>query len=312
MRSRYCSATSRASHLPARTAVRDRHRGRAARVDHCPPPGAAARARGRFVEPGRSCRPAAGRSRARRRPAATASPRRRRVGQSNGTACVIGSTDAVSSARRASTYSRMARQIVGHRAPSPLREPQPREQRELADFVGGDARHESRIFIPRLSLPTRGGAQFGARPEFATGRATRYSVGSDMTPSGNRFRALVVYLAPAASVRWRSAATAAGGCRTRRRSPRAYSAELSVRFEVSPDRPDDGLGARVPRRRRRSRDRRARSGRSAGRGRAQSRVRACATSTSRTARWSRAAARSISRSSAASASAWAHRARRRP
>ena len=56
--------------------------------------------------------------------------------------------------------------------------------------------------------------------------------------------------------------------------PAAYSAELSVRFEVSARQARDGLGAGIPRRRRRPRDRRARAGRSAGRGRARSGMRA--------------------------------------
>ena len=87
--------------------------------------------------------------------------------------------------------------------------------------------------------------------------------------------------------------------------PAAYSAELSVRFEVSPACRHDGLGAGLPRRRRRARDRRARPGQSAGRRGARSGMRA-ARRRPREPRARRcAAARSISRSSAASASAWA-------
>jgi hypothetical protein len=56
-----------------------------------------------------------------------------------------------------------------------------------------------------------------------------------MTPSGNRFRALLVCLAPALGL----AIGCDGGGRMpdAQTQPAAYSAELSVRFEVSPDRP---------------------------------------------------------------------------
>jgi hypothetical protein len=55
-----------------------------------------------------------------------------------------------------------------------------------------------------------------------------------MTPSGNRFRALVVCLTPVVSL----AFGCEGGGRVpdAQAQPAAYSAELSVRFEVSPDR----------------------------------------------------------------------------
>ena len=56
-----------------------------------------------------------------------------------------------------------------------------------------------------------------------------------MTPSGNRFRALLVCLTPAVCL----AIGCDGGGRMpdAQTQPAAYSAELSVRFEVSPDRP---------------------------------------------------------------------------
>ena len=56
-----------------------------------------------------------------------------------------------------------------------------------------------------------------------------------MTPSGNRFRALLVCLTPAVCL----ALACDGGGRMpdAQTQPAAYSAELSVRFEVSPDRP---------------------------------------------------------------------------
>ena len=63
-----------------------------------------------------------------------------------------------------------------------------------------------------------------------------------MTPSGNRVRALVVYLAQAASVAGMGSVLSFG-CDGGGRAPDAQtppasvSAELSVRFEVSPDRP---------------------------------------------------------------------------
>jgi len=56
-----------------------------------------------------------------------------------------------------------------------------------------------------------------------------------MKPSGNRFRALVVCLAPVAALA--SACDAGGRAQDAQTQPAAYSAELSVRFEVSPDRP---------------------------------------------------------------------------
>jgi hypothetical protein len=61
-----------------------------------------------------------------------------------------------------------------------------------------------------------------------------------MTSSGNRFRALVVYLAQAASVASvaSSACDAGGRVPDAQTQPASVSAELSVRFEVSPDRPD--------------------------------------------------------------------------
>jgi hypothetical protein len=56
-----------------------------------------------------------------------------------------------------------------------------------------------------------------------------------MTPSGNRFRALVVCLAPVAGV---AALSCDGGGRMpdAQTQPAAYSAELSVRFEIGADR----------------------------------------------------------------------------
>jgi len=56
-----------------------------------------------------------------------------------------------------------------------------------------------------------------------------------MLLSGNRFRALVVCLTPALCVA--SACDVGGRMPDAQTQPAAYSAELSVRFEVSPDRP---------------------------------------------------------------------------
>ena len=56
-----------------------------------------------------------------------------------------------------------------------------------------------------------------------------------MTPSGNRFRALVVCLAPVVSLAF--GCDGGGHLPDAQTQPAAYSAELSVRFEVSADRP---------------------------------------------------------------------------
>jgi hypothetical protein len=56
-----------------------------------------------------------------------------------------------------------------------------------------------------------------------------------MTPSGNRFRALVVCLTPVVSLAF--GCDGGGRVPDAQTQPAAYSAELSVRFEVSPDRP---------------------------------------------------------------------------
>jgi hypothetical protein len=56
-----------------------------------------------------------------------------------------------------------------------------------------------------------------------------------MTPSGNRFRALVVCLAPIVSLAF--GCDGGGRMPDAQTQPAAYSAELSVRFEVSADRP---------------------------------------------------------------------------
>ena len=55
-----------------------------------------------------------------------------------------------------------------------------------------------------------------------------------MTPSGNRFRALGVYLTQAVSVAL--SCDAGGRMPDAQTQPAAVSSELSVRFEVSPDR----------------------------------------------------------------------------
>lgn len=54
-----------------------------------------------------------------------------------------------------------------------------------------------------------------------------------MSPSGNRFRALVVCLAPVASVAMTSGCDGAGHVPDAQTQPAAVSAELSVRFEVA-------------------------------------------------------------------------------
>jgi hypothetical protein len=82
------------------------------------------------------------------------------------------------------------------------------------------------MFVARQGL--------GSSPELATARDPRYIVGSDMPHSGNRFRALLVCLAPAVCL----AIACDGGGRMpdAQTQPAAYSAELSVRFEVSSER----------------------------------------------------------------------------
>src|SRR5262249_50983249 len=70
--------------------------------------------------------------------------------------------------------------------------------------------------------------------EFATRHATRYSDGSDMTSSGNRWRALLACLTPALCLA--IGCDGGGHVPDAQTQPAAYSAELSVRFEVSPDR----------------------------------------------------------------------------
>ena len=152
------------SHLPARTpsaiatAVAPRASIGALTIRHLP---SRRRTRGRFAEPGRSCRRGAGRSPAPRRATATASPRLSRVGQSNGTACVIGSIDAVSSARRASTYSRIAPRlsVIAVTSCSDRRKRASNASSRTSSPVIRDM-IESR-FIPRLTAPTPRGSGCG-------------------------------------------------------------------------------------------------------------------------------------------------------
>src|SRR5262245_28751725 len=84
-----------------------------------------------------------------------------------------------------------------------------------------------------------GGVGSGLAPhaKFATKHATRYSVWSDMMPSGNRFRALVVCLAPLVCGALALGCDGGGHMPDAQTQPAAYSAELSVRFEASPDHP---------------------------------------------------------------------------
>ena len=228
-----------------------------------------------------------------------------RVGQSNGTACVIGSTSLVSSARRASTYSRMAPRSPVIARDLVVGQPQAREQRQLANFVGGDPRHGGG-FIPRSRATdteppwTRIFAPLGARTNWPQRAYKRYSDGSDMRLSGNRFRALVVCLCSLGLRR-----DGGGRMPDAQTQHAAYSAELLVRFEVTPDKARDGRRCwdserppPVPRPTCWGWSIRSPPPRPI-------RAACCATPISRTARWSRAAARSISRSWAASASGWA-------
>ena len=315
MRSRYCSATSRAQPLARAHPVRDRDRGRAARVDHRhdarppiarPPPPGPGTIRGtwkKLAVPPRGVRErVVDRQRRLHLVGAGRAVERHRVRHRLDRA-------GVERAQGVDVLEDRA-QIVGHRRDLLVGQPQAREQRELANFVGGDARHGRGLSYHghhRAGTPARFRTRLRGSTEFATRRDTRYSVGSDMTLSGNRFRALVVCLAPAS--RWRSAATAAGACRMRRRSPprtrrscrcASRSAPIARRrsrcWDSAPPPPVprptcSAWSIRWPPPR-------------------PIRDACCATSISRTARWSRAAAPSISRSSAASASAWGVRQRR--
>ena len=264
--------------------------------------------RGRCAAPGRSRRRGAGAFASASSSGSDGRVSSARAGQSNGTACVIGSTSLVSSARRASTYSRMAPRSPVMRATSSSDSRKRREQRQLANFVGGDPRHGAVSYHDRahryggapehrFSTPLR------ARTNWPQRRTTRYSDGSDMRLSGIRFRALVVCLA-------------ALGCDTGGRVPdaqtqhAAYSAELLVRFEVDAGQTSDGVGAGIQGGRRWSGEPTCWGWSIRSPPRRPIRAACCATPISRTARWSRAAAPSISRSWAASASGWARPARR--
>ena len=307
MRSRYCSATSRASHLPARTpsaiatavaprairAVRSRRRHLPSRA---PDPG---RIRGTWKKlPSR--RGAFASASSSGSDGFTSSSR---VGQSNGTACVIGSIDGRVERAQGIDILEDRAQIVGHRRDLLLGQAQARQQREFTDFVGGDARHDRVAVHTTINRADPVRVRLRVRPEFATKHATRYSVGSDMTPSGNRFRALLVCLTPAVCL----AIGCDGGGRDAGRADAAGRVLGGAvgSFRGQPRSARDRLGARLPRRR--PPDPRPTSWGWSIRWRPPRRIRdaCCATSISRTARWRPAAAPSISRSWAASASAWA-------
>ena len=255
-------------------AVGDRHRGRAARVQRCahePPPSESA------PDPGR-IRGTWKKLPSRRGAFASASS-----GDSDGfTSSFAGRAVERHRVRHRLDRGRVERaqgidiledraQIVGHRRDLLLGQAQARQQREFTDFVGGDSRHDRVAVHTTINRTDPVRVRLRARPEFATRHATRYSVGSEMTPSGNRFRALLVCLTPAVCL-------ALALRRRRADAGRADAAGRVLRgavrsFRGQPRSARDRLGARVPRRRRRTRDRRAGAGRSAGGRRARSRMR---------------------------------------